>query len=108
MFGHDWRGGAATIVAVRVKKTSGDGLVSIHEYVADVRVDGAEPFRTILEEPGIATNFWSPEVGQIVRVKADVARQKAKFDKHDPSLNAKTRGAAADAAFDAAAGGAPG
>ena|SRR5436305_9181430 len=103
VFGHDWSSGEATIVAVRTKKTSGDGLVSIHEYVADVRVEGAEPFRTVLGEPAIATNFWSPSVGQLVRVHADVRRQKAKFDKHDPALNAKARGEAADAAFNAAA-----
>ena len=36
MFGHNWEPATATIVAVHVKSTTGDGLVSIHEFAADV------------------------------------------------------------------------
>jgi len=103
VFGRSWQDGEATIVDVRTKKTSGDGMVSIHEFVADVRVAGASPFRTVMQEPAIATNFWAPSIGQIVRVHADVKRRKAKFDKGDPAVDAKAQQAAAEERFAASA-----
>jgi hypothetical protein len=99
MFGGDWESAEATILASRVKTTTGDGLVSIHEFVAEVRPASAPPFRTTLDEPRIATDFWPPDVGAVVGVKVNVKRQKAKFDKADPTISRKARKAGADAAF---------
>jgi hypothetical protein len=99
MFGRRWESAEATIVASRVKTTTGDGMVSIREYVVEVRPATGEPFRTTLQEPRIATSFWAPDVGAIVKVQADVKRQEAKFDKSDPSISAKGRKAANDDAF---------
>jgi hypothetical protein len=91
MFGRDAVAGEATIVDRRVKSTSGDALVTIYEYVADVCVPGEQPYRCVMQEPHIATNFWSPDVGAVVRVHAHLKSQTASFDKGDPQLNAKLR-----------------
>ncbi len=102
MFGHHWEPATARIVAVHVKSTTGDGLVSIHEFAADVTpTSGAPTFRALIQEPRIATDFWAPSAGDVVRAEADVRRTKARFDKSDPQLNAKAREHQADAAFEA-------
>ena len=93
MFGHNWEPAQATIVAVHAKSTTGDGMVTIHEFAADVVPDsGAPPFRALMQEPRIATNFWAPSTGDIVRAEADVKRQTARFDKSDPKIDARGRG----------------
>lgn len=107
MFGRDWQDGTATIVKVRVKSTTGDGLVSIREFAADVTVPGREPFRTVIQEPRIAMNFWAPSEGDVVRVHADLKRQVAKFDKDDPKIDAKARQRATDDEFDRVAAAPP-
>jgi hypothetical protein len=99
MFGRDWESAEATILASRIKSTTGDGMVSTREFVAEVRPASSAPFRTTLDTPGIATDFWPPDVGAVVSVKVDVKRQKAKFDKSDPTISRKARKAGADAAF---------
>jgi hypothetical protein len=98
MFGRNWEPAQATIVAVHAKSTTGDGMVTIHEFAADVVPDsGAQPFRALIQEPRIATNFWAPSTGDVVRAEADVKRQTARFEKSD----AREQGRAADAAFNA-------
>jgi hypothetical protein len=96
------------IVAKQVKKTSGDGSVTIYEYAADVRTAAGAPFRATIQEPGISTNFWSPRVGDEVSVLVDAKRGKAKFDKDDPRLDTRARLTATKAAFEATAQQAPG
>ena len=91
MIGHHWESAEATIIASRVTKTTSDGMVSIHEFVAEVRPVGAPAFRTVLDEPRISTHFWAPSPGDVVRVHVDVERQKAKFDKDDPQLDNRRR-----------------
>ena len=91
MFGHHWEPAEATIVLTHAKKTSGDGMVTIKEYVADVRRPGAEVFRATIQEPTIATSFWPPSIGDVVSVLVDAKNDKVKFDKDDPRLDAKTR-----------------
>jgi len=66
LFGKDWVPGTATIVAVHVKSTTGDGMVTIKEFAADVVPESGAPFRALLQEPRIATNFWAPSVGDVV------------------------------------------
>jgi hypothetical protein len=101
MFGHDWEPAQATIVATHVKSTSGDGTVTIHEFAADVVPASGVAFRALIEEPTIATDFWPPRVGAVVKVHADVGRQKAKFDKSDPQISFKHYQQGRDAQFDA-------
>jgi hypothetical protein len=99
MFGHQWEPAQATIVAVHIKNTSGDGTTVTHEFAADVVPASGVPFRAHLDEPNIATNFWAPSVGDVVKVHADVERQKAKFDKSDPKFSYKAWKAGNDADF---------
>jgi hypothetical protein len=89
MFGHDWEPAQATIVATHIKNTSGDGTTVTREYAADVVPASGVPFRALIQEPAIATNFWPPSIGDVLRVHADVKRQKAKFDKSDPKISYK-------------------
>lgn len=91
MFGHRWEPARATIVARNSAYTTGDGMVSIMEYVADVAPSsGAPVFRTLMKEPRISTYFRSPSVGDVVRAEADVERGEARFDKDDPALDSRT------------------
>jgi len=108
MWGRGAVAGEATIVDKRAKSTSGDALVTIYEYVADIRVPGEQPYRCVLQEPHFATNFWSPDVGAVVRVHAYPAKQTASFDKDDPQLNARRRLHAEKDRFDDSARGIPG
>lgn len=108
MFGRGAVAGEATIVDKRVKGASADGRAIICEYVADVHVPGEEPYRCVMQEPFIATNFWSPDVGNTVRVHANVKNRTASFDKDDPQVNAKLREQAAKQHFEASARDLPG
>lgn len=90
MFGRQhWTSAQGTIIASQVVKTAGDGLVTISEYVVDVRTPEGEIFRARVEEPRIAMDFMAPSVGTVVRVEFDPASHKVRFDKDDPSVNRK-------------------
>jgi len=118
MFGHDWVDGQAKIVDRRVTKTStSENGMTLHsyEYVVDVSVPGKPPFRTTLEDPFLQMDWFYPDVGDVIRVHADVDDQKAKWDRDDPQLSAKWRLGetkeqkdAAKERFDAVASAAPG
>jgi hypothetical protein len=99
VFGHSWEPGTATIVAVHIKSTTGDGMVSRREYAADVVLGERAPTRVLLQEPMFTTNFWPPDVGDVVRVDVDLKSGKVKFDKSDPKISAKARMAAIDDDF---------
>ncbi|AKK25715.1 hypothetical protein [Mycobacterium sp. EPa45] len=107
MFGHGTVDGEATIVDRRGKVTTGDGMVTIYEYVADVHVPGEQPYRCIMQEPHIATDFWAPDIGSVVRVHANPERRTAAFDKNDPQVDARQRRAADRDRFDQSAGNPP-
>lgn len=110
MFGHDWEKGEATIVARNNanRSTSGDGLTTDYEFVADVRPAKGRVFRATIQTPVIATNFWAPDVGDQVLVLIDAKHGKVKFDKDDPRIDYKARKAARNARFDQTANAAPG
>jgi hypothetical protein len=101
MFGSTWNKAEATIVA-RNTKYSGDGSVSTHEFVADVRLPNEAPFRATIHEPTIATDFWPPNIGDIVSVLVKDKDQKVKFDKDDDRLSAKAFESKKNQAFEAA------
>lgn len=88
MFAGGWTKAEATIVA-RNTKFTGDGTTAIHEYVADVRRSDDPPFRTTVREPTIATDFWPPNVGDVVSVLVKDKNNKVKFDKDDDRLSVK-------------------
>jgi hypothetical protein len=101
MFGSGWNKAEATIVARNVKY-SGDGSVSTHEFVADVRLPNEAPFRATIHEPTIATNFWPPNIGDTVSVLVKDRDGKVKFDKDDDRLSAKAFESRKNQAFEAA------
>ena len=52
------------------------------KFVLEVEVPGKPPFRTTLKSPSfLPDKFINPAPGQIVPVKADAERQKAKWDR---------------------------
>ncbi len=108
MFGHDWQPGLATIVDSRIKSASGDGKAMRREYVADITGADWATFRATIQEPTIATDFWTPSVGAQVQVLVDRKSQKVKFDKSDPQLSYKARERAEKQRFDDAAQSPPG
>jgi hypothetical protein len=86
MFGHDWQPGQATIVALKEVKTIGNDAwtgakLQGYEYVADVQPDGpGAAFRIVMSDPFDETHWLTPRVGDVLPVKCDPGRQKAKFD----------------------------
>jgi hypothetical protein len=100
VFGHGWDQAEATIVA-RDGKNTGDGMVTTYTYVADVRLATGETFRATVHEPTIATDFWPPNIGDVVSVLVKGKDRKVKFDKDDDRLSVKAYHAAKKAAFEA-------
>lgn len=99
MFGKHWTAAQAVVVDKRAAKTTGDGLVTIYEYVVEVTTASGEAFRAKAEEPRIATDFLSPSIGQAVRVEYEPDSRKVRFDKTDPSLSLKAFSKARDDHF---------
>lgn len=97
MFGHGWKQGEATIVKVHNKRTTGSGMVTIHEYLADVRPASGPTFRTVIQEPNICIDFAPPCAGSAVNVL--IKGDKVKFDQDDPRISSKAHKANADARF---------
>ena len=89
MFGKHWTAAQAVVVDKRTVKTTGDGMVTIYEYVVDVTTASGEVFRAKAEEPRIATDFLSPSIGQAVGVEYEPDSHKVRFDKSDPSVSLK-------------------
>jgi Short C-terminal domain len=118
MFGHDWQPGRATIVALKEVKTIGNDAwtgakLQGYEYVADVQPDGAgAAFRTVMSDPFDETHWRTPRVGDVLAVKCDPGRQKAKFDTATLRARDKAQTNAAkreqEAQFDAARNATPG
>ena len=89
MFGRDWEPGEATIVALKEIKSigrhggidAGGAKMKSFEFVADVRPASASAvFRTVLHEPVDERRWRRPSVGDVVAVRCDARRQRAKFD----------------------------
>ncbi len=108
MFGHDWEKGEATIIARNKVSSSSDGLTSDYDFVADVSPTKGPVFRTTIHTPTIATNFWSPDVGDKAFVLIDGKHRKVKFDKDDPRIDYKARKSARNSRFEQTANAQPG
>ena len=89
MFGKHWKSARATVVATRIASTTGDGMVSITEFVVDVRTPEGELFRAKVEEPRIAIDFKPPSVGVEIAVEYDPKSHDVRFDKDDPAISWK-------------------
>lgn len=101
MFGKHWTPAQGTVVDRRTVKTTGDGLVSICEFVVDVRTPDGELFRAKIDTPRIAIDFKDPTVGMAVQVEYDPASHKVRFDKDDPTLSMKAHNKSRHSSFDA-------
>jgi hypothetical protein len=123
MFGHRWESGKATIVALKEVPSIGTDAFGrkyrSYDYVADVQPDSGGPvFRTTMGEPFNESSdvhgfgWHQPGVGEVMPVKCDPGRKKAKFDaaasrdqaraQHDQMVDAQS------VEFDAMAASAPG
>jgi hypothetical protein len=105
VFGRDWEGGTALIVARR-NTVHQVASAPIYEYVADISPDSATPaFRATIDSPTILdySKFQPPDVGDSVRVKFHPKSRKVKFDKSDPTLDARPAAQAARAEFESLA-----
>jgi hypothetical protein len=83
------------------------------EYVADVQPSGGgSVFRTVMHEPFNELHWRQPMVGDVVPVKCDPKREKAKFDTAVDAARdraeEKARKAQQDTQFEAMAHAAPG
>jgi hypothetical protein len=99
MFGKHWTAAQAVVVDKRALKNSGDGMVTVYEYVVDVTTETGEVFRAKAEEPRIAIDFRTPSIGHVVRVEYDPGSRKVRFDKDDPSNSMKAFAKARDDHF---------
>ncbi|CAN5584100.1 hypothetical protein BH11ACT8_BH11ACT8_25940 [soil metagenome] len=106
MFGQQWDPAEATIVD-RHTKWNGDG-VATHTFVADVRLSSGETFRATVKEPTIATDFWPPEIRDVVAVLVRPKDRKVKFDKDDDRLSAKAYRATRESEFESSSRQPPG
>jgi hypothetical protein len=90
MRSRSWEPAKATIVERHklLFSSQTDGFQkSRFKFVLEVEVPGKPPFRTTLKSPSwLPDKFINPAPGQIVPVKADAERQKAKWDR-SPEAN---------------------
>jgi hypothetical protein len=87
MFGSEWEPATAKIVAKKFKE--GGERSGVWEYVADVTPASGPVFRTKLTQPPFMSHVVWLNEGTVVNVLADVAKQRAKFDRNDPVVNGK-------------------
>lgn len=99
MFGKNWQSAEATILQVHIKKTSGDGLVSIREFAAEVRPGSGDVFRAKIDEPRWTMDFFPPSVRDVVKVEFDAKSGTVRFDMSDPTLSFKAHEKAEKDAF---------
>ena len=92
MLDRDWEAGKATIVERKkmiLGTDHGSGNPPRYKFIVVVEVAGKPPFRTTMKSPLITTDqsslwgnkFIPPHPGQVVPVKADAERKKAKWDR---------------------------
>ena len=94
MFGRDWVAATAKIVAKKYHES--DDVSGTWEYVADITPGSGSPFRTTLKQPPFMSHVVRLNEGETVPVLADVAHQKAKFDRSDPKISGKNKPSATD------------
>jgi hypothetical protein len=105
MFGRgrkEWENAEATIVLVRIKKVSSDGLTPTREWAADVRRADGTLVRAKIDEPRWVTDFWPPDAGAVVKVQINPQTGVVRFDvKNDPQLSVKGQEKLKSDAFEA-------
>lgn len=87
MFGSEWEPATAKIVAKKFKE--GGERSGVWEYVADITPSSGQVFRAKLTQPPFMSHVVWLQEGAVVKVLADVKKQRAKFDRNDPVINGK-------------------
>ncbi len=110
MFGRGWERGRAAIVERKPLSAGPHSITTRWSYVGDVRLDSGQPaFRSTFNDPHLNGELISPAKGAVVAIKFHHKTRKVKLDRSDPSLSSRARDKrlreAAEARFDAAAGG---
>lgn len=101
MLGHEWQPAEGTCLEIR-QAWNGGTTTSGMRFLVEVRPADGEPFTVELRTPDFAGQFKTPQKGQVFAMKADVKRQKARFDTDDPTLSWKTDHRQQKAEFDEA------
>ena len=86
-WGKTWIKVEGVVIARQVKSRShgGNGLIlEIEEFVVEVRPTGRAAFRTLVQEPTLASHFWKPDVNATVGLEWDEKSNDVRFDKSDP------------------------
>lgn len=92
MFGRSWESGTATIVESHKMREGEFGHTSQYRFLAEVQVPGKPSFRARMRSPlMLPDRFLAPRPGQVVAVKVNVKRQKAKFDRSGPGAASNGR-----------------
>jgi hypothetical protein len=107
LFGNKWEPATGVLIDTRYGGKHGDWsgndartVNSVH-YLMEVTPDsGGEPFRCECEEPPLMV-FQAPPPGHKVRMECIPSKQKAKFDRHDPTISKKAQEAAGRATYEA-------
>ncbi len=63
MLGKHWTPTQGAVMGRHSAMTTGGGMVTVYEFIVDVRTAEGETFRAKLDEPRIATNFLAPRSG---------------------------------------------
>jgi hypothetical protein len=89
MFGKNLVPAEATIVDKHVLRTVADSatknFLPVHQYAADVQLEGETAFRTKIDEK--LGKIAPPSIGDVVPVLVDPKTHEVKFDEKDPRLN---------------------
>jgi putative oligomerization/nucleic acid binding protein len=103
MLGRNWEPAKATIIEKKkmiLGTDHGSGNPPRYKFVVDVEVPGKPPFRTTMKSPLVTTDqsslwgnkFIPPAPGQVVSVRADSERRKAKWDRSKEANAAALQG----------------
>lgn len=106
MLRKNWQKAECLVVARDVASVT-DGSID-YRYVVEVYPENEDAFRAVARLPFIATDFWSPNVGQTVGVEFNAKSHIVRFDRHDPRLSAKAYEQARRSSFDATVRAEPG
>jgi hypothetical protein len=95
----NWQKATGTVLARTIAGADSDGSMITYTYAVEIRpAGGGAPFRALLTDPRLLTDFLQPIVGKTVGVEFDEKSGKARFDKSDPQLSFKAYQAGQDAA----------
>jgi hypothetical protein len=91
LFRHEWEPAEGKIVDIWYPGADAVMTVNMFHFTVEVWPRSGGPFLAEVEPPPLMLSFRFPAVGQVVRVRCDPVRKKARFDRHDPALSSLSR-----------------